>query len=805
MSYTRKIIFLFTIMIMLPACENNISTPAENPQAQIPNHIRINEVLASNKTTIKDPDYQQYADYIEIYNSSDKTIDISNFGLSDKIGGSIWRFPPATTIKGKDFILIWADDKNSGLHTNFKLSSDGDNVILYDTKQTVLDKITFQAQDADISITKGADDKQIFIKPTPKKENLIATNEIIDDTIQTPTSDIYINELMARNTHTVMDSDFYAFSDWIELYNNSNHDISLSNYKLSNSTFQNGWSILANTPIPAKGYMILFADKKDTSGHSNFSLSDTGESLMLYAPNGDLLDKVNFKKQKIDISYGRDTTNKHWGYMSPSFKQQNASSLIDGERSKKPTFSFEGGFYNTSKTIAISTEDSGNIYYTTDGSLPDKDAIRYQNPIILNHTQVINAISYKEGFLPSKIQTQTYFINQESTLPIISLSINPDFLFDDEVGIYVEGTNGVLARYCGHINGAFNYGNAWARPAQIEYYDKDKQKAFSLWGDLSISGACSRINAKKSFSFELEKKYSTKVIEYPLYDKKENISITDLRIRTGSDGYMITDMLAASLVESGNLNIDYQAFRISKMYVNGNYWGVYHIREKKGKGFINSNYPNVDKQNIDIMSAGKIKAGDRVDYDSLYTYLQEHQLSVEANYQNVLSKIDIDNYIDYMCMMIFSGAQDWINNNTRLWKEKVAGSKWRWILDDVDGSFIAWRANSDNFQLIKDRPTRLTSALFISLSENINFKNRFKQRFNELLDTVFTPTNILQHTNNIADQQQAYMHLEKWGAALSRHEKTIEEFVEQADEDIESTKTFAVERRGIVKIQLNNY
>lgn len=811
--YQKKIILSFSIMALLTACgttKNQENThPEEGTQEITPKtfNIRINEVLTSNKSIIKDPDYQNYSDYIELYNDDNTSVDISNFGLSDKLTGSIWKFPSSTTINAKGYLLIWADKKDTGLHTNFKLSSDGENVTLYDTKLNVLDKITFQTQDDDIAITKDRDNKLVFIKPTPLKENDIVANIIIDDTIQTPTSDIYISELMARNTDTAINQDFYAFSDWIELYNKSNHAIDISGYKLSDNNSQ--WTLPNKTVISANSHLLIWADKKDTGLHTNFSLRNKGESLAFHNKSGKLIDKVNFKKQKADISYGRDTTTHQWGYMHPSIKQLNKTTFTASTRSNKPSFSLGGGFYNQT-SITMSTEDGGEIFYTTDGSTPSKSSKNYKSTISINSTQVIKAIAYKKDLLSSNITTETYFINQDSDIPVVSLSIDNDYLYDDKIGIYVEGTheaneNLTSERYCGRITGAFNFGQDWQRPVFLEYYDTDKKKAFKLGADISISGECSRISPKKSFSIELDSKYGTDNLEYQLYSQKENLSIKDFRLRAGGFGYMVTDILAASLVADGNLDIDYQAFRTAKMYVNGEYWGIYQLREKKAKNYIQSNYPNVDSDHIDIISVGKIKAGDRKDYDTLFTYILNNDLTQDSHYQKVLTKIDIDNYIDYMSFMIFSGAQDWINNNTRLWKEKKEGAKWRWILDDVDGSFISWRQNSDNFKLLQERSSKLTSALFLELSKNTNFKNRFKQRFEQLLDTIFTQENIQSHADAIINQKKPYMHLEKWGADLSKGEPTIEAFLERFNSHIENIEEFAEHRRGIVKGQLSLY
>lgn len=245
--------------------------------------LRINEILASNKKTIQDPDYGKYADYIELYNASNRSVDLSGYGLGDTEGGSIWKLPQGTTIAPKGYLLIWADKKKNGLHTDFKLSSDGEAVILYDKNQKVIDKIVFSKQYDDVALGRDKANKQIFLKPTPNRDNKIDKNQV-DPTVNTPApprTDIYINEFMASNMNSVMDTDYYEFSDWIELHNKSNHTIDIGGYKISDKPNKSGYTLPSGTKIPANANLIIWADKKSKGLHTNFSLKSDGESIVL--------------------------------------------------------------------------------------------------------------------------------------------------------------------------------------------------------------------------------------------------------------------------------------------------------------------------------------------------------------------------------------------------------------------------------------------------------------------------------------------------------------------------------------------
>jgi len=771
--------------------ENNNTTPQENNETNVSIHLTINEILASNKNTIQDPNFQKYSDYIELYNDDNKSIDISGFGMSDKDAGDIWRFPASTTIAGKGFLLVWADKKDTALHSNFKLSADGEQVILYDKDNNIIDKFVFAKQYEDIAIGKKINGDIIYLQPTPNQDNNETENELDPSIDSNSSGDVYINELMASNTYTAMNDDFTDFSDWIELYNSSNQDKNISGYKLSDDPDKTDWSIPNDTIIPAKGYMIFWADKKETKRHTNFSLSSKGEELLLYNSNGQLIDSVTFPKQQGDISYGRHKDSKLWGYMEPSFAQKNSHWHSDSNRTDPSTLSHEGGFYDSNITVSITQDSADEIYFTLDGSTPSRSSTPYTNPLNIRQTTVLKTISYQNTLLPSKVNTNTYFISVDSILPIVSISMNSDYLYDDMYGIYTDGTNGISKMSCGEGSEPKNFLQAWERPSVVEYYDENKNSIFSIGLDIEISGQCSRFHPKKHLSFETNSKYGQKSIKYTFYPTKPQVDkVKDFKLRGGEGGFMLRDLLSVMLTESGILDIDYQAYKAVRMFMNGEYWGVYNIREKKGKDYLKSNYPDIDEKNLDIIGNG-IKSGDKIEYNNLHTYIQEHNLSIEANYQHILTRIDEANFIDYMIIMTYSGNSDWGENNFRVWRERKTDEKWRWMLDDLDYGFI--RPSYNTFD-IATRPGMMMTDLFIGLLKNETFKNKFINRYNTLLDTLFSAQNVLQQIDILVDERRIYMNLEdKWGINLSRF-----------DNDVQRIRDFATARVPEVRAQLGD-
>ena len=113
----------------------------------------INEFMASNDVTQADQD-GEFDDWIELYNNSSTSIDLSGYFLSDDATDLMqWEFPAGTIIDGNSYLMIWADndDNQSGLHATFKLSAAGESIFLVNAAGAIEDEVTYTEQTTDIS------------------------------------------------------------------------------------------------------------------------------------------------------------------------------------------------------------------------------------------------------------------------------------------------------------------------------------------------------------------------------------------------------------------------------------------------------------------------------------------------------------------------------------------------------------------------------------------------------------------------------------------------------------------------------
>jgi len=120
----------------------------KDEKVDINKSVVINEILPKNTQYGSDED-GDFDDWIEIYNPSTQKQDISGYYLTDsKKNPTKWKFPEGTNVEANGYLIVWADEDSthvSGLHTNFKLSADGENVVLLTPEKEIINLVEYPA------------------------------------------------------------------------------------------------------------------------------------------------------------------------------------------------------------------------------------------------------------------------------------------------------------------------------------------------------------------------------------------------------------------------------------------------------------------------------------------------------------------------------------------------------------------------------------------------------------------------------------------------------------------------------------
>jgi hypothetical protein len=627
---------------------------------------------------------------------------------------------------------------------------------------------------------------------------LLCQSDVLSQTLK-------INEFMASNTKTIKDPDYNGYADWIEIYNYGTEIINLKGYYITDLLSQpQKYKFTSDLFIQPGAYLLIWADDKNSGAHTNFKLSASGESIGLYNSSGQVIDTLTFGAQQDDISYGRvPDGSSNWFYLLPSSPGTiNLEANIHNKLSL-PSVSVNGGFYNSALSITITHPDStASIRYTIDGSIPKTNSLLYTGPVHIDSTLILKVRAFKEGCKESDLLTAMYFINENTQLPVFSLSTDPDNFFSDTSGIYVEGTNGIM----GHCSTApRNWNQDWERPIDIQFFEKERSAGFSVSAGVQIYGGCTRLYPMKSLAFYFRGSYGFGKLHYQLFPNLNIDKYNNFILRSsGQDWWrtMFRDGMVQTLVAQ-NTNVDVQSFRPSIVFLNGSYWGIHNIREKYNEHYLNSHY-GVNEDSVDLLELGNgatANNGDLVAYNSMMSFVSSNDISIPANYEHMKSIIDIDEYIDYMSAEIYAANGDWPQGNTKAWRERKASGKWRWMLYDTDFTFGGnssgqYNTNTIELATVENSTGRISpkaTLLFRKLLTNSDFKNEFIQRFAAHINTTFNKNRVLVVIDSLSGKiaDEIPRHKARWPQSISLGNNWLE--------NIQVMKDFAVKRPNYIR------
>ena len=470
--------------------------------------------------------------------------------------------------------------------------------------------------------------------------------------------------------------------------------------------------------------------------------------LALFDRDGNLQDRYNIRRLRRDVSLGRiEGENALFYFDAPSPNTANTSPLSGIVA--VPHADVTAGCYETAQQVALACDTpDAKIYYTTDGTTPTQASKPYSGPITVSRTGMVRAAAFREGYLSSATYTASFIINDAHTLPVVSLVADPADLYSEEKGIFVTGPD-ASAEY--PYTGA-NFWQDWEVPAHIEIMENG-QAVFGQDVGLKVFGAYSRAIDQKGLAIFARSEYGESTIDYPLFEDRPFAEYKSVVLRSGGqDGPLtkIRDILQTSLAAE-HTDLDVMAYKTCILYINGEYRGVYHMREKTNKYYIAQHCDLPDPDDIDLLEGnGTAAVGNNEDYQALIAYMKDHSLADKESFEYVAARMDVDNYMDYAIMQIFFNNTDL--GNIKFWRSHERGAKWRWILFDLDwGMYLLTRDNVAAFLDPEGMGVNkfYSTEIFRSLMENAAWKHSFLERFAYLLSTSFSAEHVLQKIDEI--------------------------------------------------------
>ena len=721
--------------------------------------LYINEFMASNATTICDS-FGSYSDWIELYNSTDTDMDISGFGISDNLSQPMkYRFPDGTTIAAKGYLVVFCSGnegmQNGELHAPFGLRSYGEDVVIANRAGRIIDSYSFKNQETDVSMARvpdGAGEFQSNSQPSPGYPNTGAGYSAFDAANRLPLGGVYISEF-GGSTGSVA-------SDWVEIYNSTGSAVSLAGYGISNNPKNPAKWVFPDISIEPGEYLLLYAtgsaDKAQKKNLKlNFCISSTGETLFFFDPNGKLIDKLSAGRMKSGQSYGRDGSDNRFYYAEPTPGAQNGKGY-EGI-TQLPAFSVTPGIYDDAVTVAITAGEGETIRYTTDCTTPNASSEVYSGELSISKNSVIRAAAFRDGYLSGDVATATYLFRSDGVnhaLPVVTLVTDPDNLWNSKTGIYATGDqfDPDAASYADTLKSATYYqakfateeqvDTIWEKPAAFSLFDDNGKQVFTQNVGIRIAGSFGRGRAQKGFNVIARKEYGKGSMEYPFFENRPYTEYKAVVLRAGAQDQnrsKIRDELASGLLEGTDINILYQAYRPTVLYLNGEYWGVYFMKEKRNRFFV-AQHENTEN-NVDLAIGKGFKQrsyGDNSDWVSLYEYATSHDLSSAEAYAYVSERMDVDSFRDYMIAEIYNGNTDTYNFQYY----RLKGGKWKFIFYDFCWGFQSPGHETLAFRMGKTPSDVCSAKLFAAMLQNKGWRDSFCRRFGELLNTAFAPERV---------------------------------------------------------------
>jgi hypothetical protein len=784
--------------------------------------FRINEVMSSNGGVVKDSDGDT-PDWIEFYNSGTSTVNLNGYGLSDTKGEPFkWIFPDFT-VKPGEYLLVFAsgkDRREPPVNWNTVISSGDDWKYLVPTAEPTSNWRLSGYPDTSWKTGKsgfGFGDGDDATEVTVTQSIFLRKKFTISD----------VSTVRQLILHIDYDDGFVAYLNGVEIARAqivgilprfdvlaSGHEALIyqglppEKFEISNpaAILKTGENILAiqvhnagttssdltaipflsvaTTDKPSSPRLVPILNLPGSELHTNFKIDAGGESIYLTNPSQVLTDSVHIGILPSNASYGRSVKNPaNWSIFTKSSPlAENSGVEFSGESAGKPVFSIPGVFVSNPlklKLTAPNPEDT--IFYTFNGSSPTRKSLVYKSEFSILTSSVIKARIIKTGYLPGEIVTNSYLMYR-TKLPVVSLTMDSLDLWDYNTGIYVMGPN---AETSNPYFGA-NFWQNWEKPCHFELMEKSGKRVVDMDAGVKIFGNWSRANAQKSMAIHCHKKYGAEYMDYKIFSDRPFTQFYNLVMRDSGNDWnvsMLRDGLMCSLTIG--LDFDQMAYQPSAIFLNGQYWGILNLREKIDENFLASNNGVNPNDVILLENDGSPINGTADDWRKLYNFIDQNSLTVQSNYDQVASQIDINSFIDYFASEIFYANHDWPGNNIRYWKTTDPASKWRWIMHDTDFGMggINSYAYSNSLAAATDPngpgwPNPPWSTLILrKLFENKAFRDQFVNRFADLMNSTFLPTNVVKAIDekSSAISGEISAHLKRWnGGSLSDWQANIQ-------------------------------
>jgi len=485
--------------------------------------------------------------------------------------------------------------------------------------------------------------------------------------------------------------------------------------------------------------------------HASFRLKKKGGTLYLVAPDGSIADQVEFVKQAADQSLGRSATaDENWGhFLTPSPGSANA-----GPQQPRPVVSHisfvpEPGGYDGNLEVQLDVTSSADvdIRFTNDGSDPSASSATYQGPIKLVETTLFRAAAFVGGERAGEIVSATYLIGPRPAIPVLSISMNPaDFL-----DVHMQSTA---------------TGRGSERPAFLELFEVTGHRAVATGFGLRLHGGAGRrggLQTKKSYRTYFRKDYGDGRLDHPVIPEAGVEDFDKLVLRASSNdraphGSSIRDQVIRDLHTDMGALASGGSWCV--LLINGTSRGVYNVTERMDEEFFSS---HLGPGEYDVMKTGDtVLSGSREGWDDLRRFVTSTDFSVDANFERLAQRVDIEDFTSYIIVNLCLQNYDWPHNNWYA-AHRVPDGKWVFLCWDSEWGLgyrhpgvpdAPFGPEVDPYAFMDSGGAYgrgLIRLLFLAMIDNPGYRDYYQQEVRRHLNGALTTDNILRQVHRHRD------------------------------------------------------
>ena len=541
------------------------------------------------------------------------------------------------------------------------------------------------------------------------------------------------------------------YGGWIELYNSTPADVSLNDWYISDDAGVLKKHRLSGYGVLKSGcYLCIFFDHNSADGEYgpdaarqvSFKLNRKGGTIYLSRNGKDVDLSCTYSESVPRCSYARVRLEAdEWQYCGvPTPGLPNVGHYAQ-ECLSAPEVDCDSRLFTSAFDVHVQIPSGTTLRYTTDGSTPTlaNGKTSPNGHFSISKTTVLRLRLFSEGKLPSGVVTRSYiYKDREYYLPIVAVTTDPRNLYDNMIGCYVDGRNGIAGR---GSTGKSNLNMDWERPVNFEYLTADGKMVINQEASFEVAGGWSRHFKPASFKVQAKKLYDGNGhFAYPVFTRKPYCEYKQLLIRNGGNnnrtdgGPRIKDGITQQVLTASGFYVDAQEFQPAHVFINGKYLAMMNVREPSNRfhGATNYGYDDDEMDGFEYSSGSyRQRGGTRDAFDQMIQWSANAE--TDEGYAQISEVLDMDEFIRYMATLCYTGTSDWVlnDNNVKGYRSQKDG-KFHFVFFDQD---LTWE-NTDNVERLDWNDIVY---LYRNLKENSKFRQQFVTAYCILHGSIYTP------------------------------------------------------------------